>query len=355
MLARLPRLAAILFALALAALSVWCLTTTPPPIKTAKKGGYTDARLYHDITTLVAKGRPYHQAAAELHRLHHYPLKPFVTMRPPTEMVIAAHIGWKGFQKLCMALLIGGIFGWFIAFEGRLHWGEQVAIAGFVAGAGAAVANDWLLALQEYPAGLCIAIAFAGVIGWPRQWWISVPVLGLGLFIRETTLPFALLALAYAAWNRRWAETAAWGLLIAAWGAFMAIHAQEVMAQWQPHDLVSQGWHAMQGFSGFLKAVIFTSPLQRLPLGLALFAAMIPLVGWLALDGREGLFAALTVGGFALMIALFSRADTFYWGAIMLPWYGAGYALLPRAFYQLYGAIRGQRLGAIPPAPLTRA
>ena len=82
---------------------------------------------------------------------------------------------------------------------------------------------------------------------------------------------------------------------------------------------------------------------------------MLPLVGWLALDRREGAFAVTIVYGFALMIALFSRADTFYWGAIMLPWYGVGYALLPRALYQLYGAIRGQRLGAMPPSPSTAA
>jgi hypothetical protein len=35
------------------------------------------------------------------------------------------------------------------------------------------------------------------------------------------------------------------------------------------------------------------------------------------------------VWGYALMIGLFSRADTFYWGAIMLPWYFVGY-VLPR-------------------------
>ena len=89
-----------------------------------------------------------------------------------------------------------------------------------------------------------------------------------------------------------------------------------------------------------MKAVIFTSVLQPLPLGLALLAAMLPLVGWLALPGRSGLFCAVFVGGLVLMISAFSRPDTFYWGAIMLPWYFVGYALLPRAFWQLWGAIR---------------
>ncbi len=348
MLARLPRPAAILFAILLVALSVWCLTTTPPPIKTAGKGGYTDARLYHDIAAAVAKGAPYHQAAAELHRAHHYPLKPFVTMRPPTEIVLAANIGWKGFQKLCVVMLIAGIFGWVIAFEGRLLWLERIGLGVAIAAGGSVVSSDWLMALQEYPAGLCIAVAFAGIIGWPRKWWYTVIPLGIGLFIRELCLPFALLALIYAGWNRRWVEMAAWGLLIAAFGVFMAIHAQEVAAQWKPGDITSQGWHAAQGFSGFLKAVIYTSPLQPLPLRFALFFAMLPLVGWLAMGGREGVFSVVLVAGYALMIALFSRADTFYWGAIVMPWYLAGFALLPRAFVQLYGAIRGERRALIP-------
>jgi hypothetical protein len=162
-------------------------------------------------------------------------------------------------------------------------------------------------------------------------------------------LPDALLALVFAIVARRWREAAAWGALVGAWGGFMAWHRAQAMAQWQAGDLVSQGWNAMQGFSGFLKAVIFTSPLQPLPLGLALLLAMLPMVGWLALSGAEGLFAILITYGFGAMIAMFSRADTFYWGAIMLPWYFVGFGLLPRALVQVYGAIRGQRLGEIAP------
>jgi hypothetical protein len=50
--------------------------------------------------------------------------------------------------------------------------------------------------------------------------------------------------------------------------------------------------------------------------------------------------------GYALMIGLFSRADTFYWGAIMLPWYFIGYVLLParRCGCGLTGIRRTKRL-----------
>ena len=340
MIARLPRPAAILFAVLLAALGFWCLTTQPPPIKVAKRGGYTDVRLYHDVAKQVATGKPYHQAAAELHRAHHYPLKPFVTMRPPTLVVAAAAIGWKNLQMVAIGLLFAGLFAWVVAFEGQLHWAERVLVGIAVAAGGGSVVNEGLLALHEYWAGLFMAIALAGVIGWPRKWGLILAPIVAGLFVRELVLPFALLALAFALVERRWKEVAGWVLGLVAFGAFMGFHAQEVAAQLRPGDISSPGWHAGQGFSAFLKAVIFTSVLQPLPLGLALLAAMLPLVGWLALPGRGGLFAVLFTGGLVVMISAFSRADTFYWGAIMLPWYFVGYALLPRALWQLAGAIR---------------
>ncbi|WP_292921237.1 hypothetical protein [Novosphingobium sp. SCN 63-17] len=71
----------------------------------------------------------------------------------------------------------------------------------------------------------------------------------------------------------------------------------------------------------------------------------------ISVGGREGIFANLLVWGYAVMIAMFSRPDTFYWGAIMNPWYLVGYALLPRAMVQLYWAIRGQRRAEVAPLP----
>ena len=59
----------------------------------------------------------------------------------------------------------------------------------------------------------------------------------------------------------------------------------------RPGDITSAGWHAAQGFSAFLKAVVHTSTLGPLPRGLAFLFAMAPLVGWLVLPGRTGLFS----------------------------------------------------------------
>lgn len=351
MLARLPRPLAILFTIAIAVLVAWCATNRPPPVKVAKKGGYTDVHLYHDIVAAMHR-EPYHQAAAEVQRAHFYPTHPFVTMRLPTLAEIDLHLGWGGAQKLAIALAAVALFLWLIATEHILHVWERVLVGIAVCCGAALVTNEGLLALHEYWGGLFIAIALAGVIGWPQKWWWIVLPIGCGLAIRELVLPFALLALVFALFSRRWGEAGAWVAVMAAFGGYLAWHAGLVHAQVRPGDRGSPGWHELQGLSGYLKAVAYSSTLQRFPMPVALTMAALPLFGWLALDGRAGVFSALLWAGYAVMIGVFSRADTFYWGAIVLPAYYIGFALLPRAVMQLVGAIRGRRPPRWPRAAL---
>jgi hypothetical protein len=253
-------------------------------------------------------------------------------------------------QKIAFALVLIAVFLWVIALEGQLHWTERIAVAVAIGAGGSMVADQGLMALHEYWTGMLLTLGLAGVIGWPRHWWWVMLPIAIGLTMRELALPFALLALVFALVEKRAAEATAWGALILGFVALMLVHQHFEVQQVRPTDIASPGWSAMQGYSAFLKAVIFTSVLQQLPLPLALLLAMLPSVGWLALTGRSGLFSILLVAGYALMISLFSRPDTFYWGAIMLAWYFVGYALLPRALWQLYGAIR--RPAAPGPTPL---
>jgi hypothetical protein len=342
MIERLPRPAAALLAVLILVLSAWCLTTTPPPVKLAPKGGYTDVMLYKDITKAVAAGKPYHQAAAELHRAHYYPLKPFFTMRLPTLSVLAADLGWAGLQKVAFALVTLAVFLWVIAPPAPIGTAERVFAGIGVAAGGSVVTQITLLALHEFWAGILLGLALALQIGWRRQWWLALIPAAAALAVRELALPFVLLSLAFALWERRWREALAWTGLIAAFALLMAWHAQHVLPQVRPGDLHSQGWNAMQGLSGFLKAVIYTSGLQQLPLRWGLLGAFLPMIGWGALGGRAGAFSLLMFLGYAAMIAMFSRPDTFYWGGIVLPAYFVGYALLPRALAQLAGALRAR-------------
>jgi MFS family permease len=346
MIARLPRSAAIIQALIFAAVTVWCLTVPPAPLVAASAGDYTDVQLYRDIAGAVAQGTPYYQAAAQIQRAHRYPLKPFVTVRPPTLAWWAATAGWRGVQITAMAIALAGLIGWIIGSAG-LRPAERAGVVAVVALGCGPLLSPAVLALHECLAGLCLSLALAGVWGWPRQWWWIMVPLALGLAVRELVLPFVLLLLAFALAERRWREVLAWLGLIGVWAGLMAWHAHLVAPLWRPGDEISQGWAMMQGPAAFLLAVVHTSVLAVLPFHLALVAAVLPMVGWLALDGRIGRFSMLLVAGYALLLAGFSRPDTFYWGALMLPWYFVGYALVPRAVGQWLRAIRPVRATAV--------
>lgn len=347
MLARFPRPVALLVLLGLLLGAGWCLSLKEVPLSIARKPGqYTDMRLYHDIVTEMGKGTPYHQAAAQLHREHHYPLKPFFTMRLPTLSEVAVRIGWKAMQPIALALLLAGIFAWVMALKRDYHWSERVLAAVAIGTGGSSISSLTLMAMHEVWTGLFLSLALAIMVGWPRLWPWALVAAGCALSIRELALPFALLALAFALAQRHWREAAGWSALIALFAAGMALHAAAAMPQVLPGDIKSAGWNAVLGLPGFMSGVIHTSVLQKLPKPLAHLAVILPMFGWLAAKGRGGLFALLLFCGYALMMALFSRPDNFYWGAMVLPAYFIGFALLPRFCIQMTQKLRP---AAIPP------
>ncbi len=89
-----------------------------------------------------------------------------------------------------------------------------------------------------------------------------------------------------------------------------------------------------------LYALASLTALLFLPVWLAAPLAMLPLLGWLGLGGRLGLFATLWFAGFLTMVALFARPENFYWVQLTLPALFAGFAFVPRALADLAFAIR---------------
>ncbi len=343
MFAHLPRFVALgLVALFLAAAG-WMLSAPGKGAAVAKAGQYTDMRLYRDVVAQMQRGVPYHRASAELQRAHGYPLKPFVTMRPPTLYALAAKLGWPVLQFGAMALVLANVLAWGKALPASFHRGERIGAAAGAALGGAAVIAPLLLGFTEFWAGLLMSLALALRLARPERWGWTVALIAAALLVRELALPFLLLAAAFAVWERRWREAVAWSVVLAGFMLFMAWHASEVLAQVQPGDIASPGWSGGQGLRGVLMALANTSLWQNAPQPLALVACLLPALGWGALGGRGGAFALLLLGGYALMLALFARADNFYWGFLLLPHWFAGYALIPRGIAQLRQAISSPR------------
>ncbi len=338
MLERLPRpLALLVLGLFLLACA-WCFAAPPQAPDVVGTREYTDLQLFRDITARVASGVPYHEAAAQTHRAHAYPLKPFVTVREPTLFVLAARLGWPMMQVLAFGLVAGVLIAWAAALRPLVSPAERWGALAGVALASLAIANVGLLAGTEPWVGLLLSIALACRLrGLPRA---ELAAVGAALLLRELALPYALLALTFAALRREWRVAGRWLALIGLFAAFMAVHAYFQLQTVRPGDIVSPGWNGGLGLRGFLMGVAYTSVWQVLPQPLALLLALLPALGWMALAGRSGLFAQLLLGGYALMLMLFARSDNFYWGFTVMPMWFAGYALLPRACAQLVRAIR---------------
>lgn len=337
MLERLPRPLALLVLGLFLLGAAWCFVAPTVRPDGAVGNEYTDLMLFRDVTARVAQGVPYHQAAAELQREHGYPLHPFFTMREPALSVLAARLGWGAMQGLAMGLAVAALLVWTRALVPLVSRAERIAaLAGLALGA-LALVNQGLLVGTEPWVGLLLTLALACRLrGWP---WAEVLVIGTALLLRELALPYALLALAFALVQRDRAAALRWIGVLAVFAGAMAIHAHFVAQVVRPEDLPSQGWSGGQGLRGFLMGVAYTSVWQVLPQPIAMLLALLPGLGWLALPGRSAWFAQLLLGGYALMLMLFSRSDNFYWGFTVLPMWFIGYALLPRAARQLARAI----------------
>ena len=339
MFARLPRPLALLVAALFLVAAAWCLLTPPGKVSKAAPGHYTDMMLYRDIVTAMQSGKGYYLAATDAQRAHHYPTRPFVTVREPTLYWLAAQVGWARLNRIEKGLLLAIVLTWAFALPAPIHLAEKLAAAALIAAGGLAQIATSITPMSEAWCGLLLTLAL-GLTLWPRaRWWMPVLVIAAALALRELALPFLLLAAAFALWERRWWELTAWMLVAVLFGLGMALHAVQVAEVVQPTDFQSVGWSGGLGLRGILLAVVNTTVLHLLPHWLALLLALLPVLGWGALDGRGGRFAALLLGGYALMIGLFSRADNFYWGFLLLPAWLAGLALVPRGVGQLYRAI----------------
>ncbi|MEO5707088.1 MAG: hypothetical protein ABIT10_00675 [Alteraurantiacibacter sp.] len=308
------------------------------------KDSIGDVELYRRIVRRVREGESFYVASLDEQRHHNYPTRPFVTVRPPTLAYITAAIGAPAGKVVSGGLFIVCLALWLWRLE---QAGVSIVERGLAMGAmavfGISLFRDSAMLFHEVFAGLLLAIALA-LIKPDGKWWPVLLIAALALAIRELVLPFVLLWAVFAAYDRNWRGVAAALGVVALFGAGMVLHAQAVAPHVLPTDLDSPGWDAFNGprlpFYAMAKltAFVMIKPWIAAPL------AMLPLVGWLALGGRLGLFASLWFLGYFLMLALFARTNNNYWVLLVLPAYAIGFALLPRGLWELVTvAVKGRK------------
>lgn len=348
-LARLPRagaiavLVALLLALAWSSLATNGLARADDARVAAKTGeAIGDLELYRLIHERYAAGESYHAAAVEEQRRNDYPVRPFITVRLPTLAWIDIHVPAIAAKAVSILLLGTILLAWIRSLEPLARRPEWMAAILLLTLGGAGLLDARVLQFHELVAGALLSLALG--LYRPGWWWPALLAAAAALAIRELAMPFVLLLAMLAALERRWREVAAALAVVALFAIALWVHAQAVAPHVLPGDPASPGWQAFNGPQMALFALSRLTALTFLPVWLAAPLALLPLLGWVALGGRLGLFASLWFAGFGLAMALFARGNNFYWVLMVLPAYAAGLAFVPRAIAELVqAAANGQK------------
>ncbi len=349
----LPRWAAVLVLALLAGAMAWGAAATAPvehaeraknPLTATTAGkpakGKGDLALYSRIAERVAGGEGYYAAAMDEQRHSRYPTKPFVAVRQPVLAWLQWLIGVGGVHYLEMGLVAACIVALQMRLSTLVSMPERLGAVFLLVLGGAAVLVPLGGLIHELWAGLWLTLAL--LVYREERWWPALLAAGMALAVRELSLPFVLLWFAFALAGKRWREAAGVAALIAVFAGGMVLHYLAVEAGRLPGDPVSQGWDAMAGYGLPLMALRRLTGLAYLPVPVAAPLAILPLIGWIGLGGRFGLFALLWFAGLFTMIALFARPENFYWVQLALPAYGIGFVFAPRALFELWRGVARQ-------------
>ena len=293
--------------------------------------GFTDVQLYHDQVVFARDPSTYYARVTEDQRRRSYPVRPFVTVRPP---ILAFALAWSPGGETTGRYLLGALAAavaglWTLRLVEPLG-APGATVAGLALAGGVVAAftpNGYLM--HECWAGLLVALSLALYPGdqsgrRPLRLAASLlAALAAGL-VRELALPYlgvmALMALA----ERRPKEAFLWlgaiGLCLLA----LLAHALAVIRHTLPGD-PSLNWVRLGGWGFVLAADRWNAVLALKPW---LPAVMLPpaLAGSLAWGGPVGRRLAFTLLGYVAGFLVVGRPENTYWGLMIAPLLPLGWA-----------------------------
>ncbi|GAA0313873.1 hypothetical protein GCM10009087_25300 [Sphingomonas oligophenolica] len=339
------RLGLLLLAILLAASLTALASPGPPPVShdpAQRANDEADVVLYESIVAGVRGGGDYYAVTAEALRTGNYPLRPFVTFRLPTLALIQATLPRQVTVALLYLLAAAVMIAWFIRLRGAFARPPPLAIAlVLLAGGMVAFIQPELASFHEVWAGLLIALSLA--LRRPERWVEAVAVGMVAMLIRETAALYVgiMAVLAFAEGRRR--EALGWGAAIAVFTVVVAFHAHAVAQVVRPIDPASPGWAGMLGFGFFVKTMTLSTALNLAPMRLAAPLVGLALFGWASWNDALALRALTIFAGYAALLGLFGRIDTFYWGLMIAPTILTGLAFAPDGLRDLVAAALDKR------------
>lgn len=345
--ARLPRPAAAGVLILLAALIALGVAFPAPHLATPPSRGMAagpraqgpqsiNVPLYSGIIERVRAGEPYETAAVAAQRAGGFPLRPFVTVRPPALALIMARLPDLASANLLMRLLaIAVVAAWTLRLwpAGRGPLWPAWALMMVFTGVAWAIPGLTFALFHECWAGLLIALSLA--LRTDRRFFAAVVVGLLAAVIRELAMPYLLVMAVLALAERRRGEALAFGAALAISLAALGLHAAAVLSLTTPRDLASPGWVKLGGWPFVMATAQWN--LLALLLGKTAAAVIVPgaLAGVLARTDAVGLRLAALVIGYTLGFMAVGQPNDFGWGFVVAPLIGVGLALAPLAVADL--------------------
>lgn len=302
----------------------------------------TDVALYDSIVSGIRGGGDYYSVAAKALRRGDYPLRPFITFRLPGLAVVEAHVPPTVMEAVLFALVAGTAWAWFVRLRTAFTRTPPLVFAMMLLAGGLVVfVQRGLIGFHEIWAGLLIALSLA--LRRDDQWLTAVAIAVIALLIRETALVYVFImgVLALAEGHRR--EALGWAATIALLALVLAFHAHAVAEVVRPGDPASPGWMGLLGFGFFVKTMTLSTALAVAPVAVGALLVGLALFGWACWADPLALRTLTVFCGYAALLGLFGRADTFYWGLMIAPVLLVGLAFAPDGVRDLVARARDRR------------
>lgn len=289
----------------------------------------SDLILYQKIVSGIANGAgDYYTVATDALRAGRYPLRPFITVRMPALATVQAALPAWAPPLLLMLLAVVTATAWALRLgEALPSLLPRVAAGMLLLGSMLAFLQATLWPFHEIWAGLLVALSLA--LRRPGRWVEPAALALAAMLIRETAALYAVI-MAVLAW-REGARTEArgWVAVLLLFAVALAAHAYAVAGATGALDPTSPGWSGMLGIGFFVKAISLSTVLQLLPLWIGALLVGLALFGWASWADPLALRVLLTLLGYGAVIALFARADNFYWALMAAPVFLVGLVFVP--------------------------
>lgn len=331
---------------ALLVATLLALATPGPPAAShdpaRRADDQADVVLYEGIVEGIRNGGDYYLVTADALRAGNYPLKPFVTFRLPTLAKAQALLpAWAIAPLLWLLAALVAVAWWRRLRPAFARPPPRLIALALLAGGMMAFVQADLAAFHEIWAGLLIALSLA--VHRPGRWPTAVALGLAAALIREIALPYLALMALFAWLEGQRRESAAWLGAIAVVAVALVLHAHAVAQVVRPLDPQSPGWAGLLGFGFYVRTMTIATALALAPLWLAAPLVGLSLFGWMAWRDALALRMVVLQSGYAALLGLFGRPDTFYWGLLVAPALLVGLAFVPDGLRDLVAAALDRR------------